>query len=80
METVISKIAEHGVLGLITALTIAALYKMFKLYEDVQEKRIEEGLAYQADSREITQLLKNLTDRFHEVTEEIRAARPRRRE
>lgn len=46
METLLSKLAEHGVIALLLALAIYAIYKLFEKYEQTQEKRANEGLTY----------------------------------
>jgi len=66
METALNKIAEQGLLGVLLVLALWALYRLFKKYEEVQEKRVQEGLAYQRDAQEGSHILETLTEQVRD--------------
>lgn len=46
MEQLLLKLAEHGLVALLLALALYALYKLFLRYEAVQKARIDDAVAY----------------------------------
>lgn len=61
LDTIIDIFLKQGLLGAVLVLCLIALYKLTIRYDEVQEKRISEGLENQKIMVELTRSVKELT-------------------
>jgi hypothetical protein len=69
---VVKQIAASGPLGLLCALLVYAIYKLFVRYEAIQAARIEDAKKSQEDSRRAMSLLGEIEPLLRELTQQIR--------
>ncbi len=66
LEAIFDIFLKQGLLGAFLILALFALYKLVGRYDDIQEKRIGEGLANQKIMIELTQSVQELTRALQE--------------
>ncbi len=61
LDSVLETILKQGLVGAVLVLALFMLYRLVIKYDEVQEKRIAEGLANQKLMGELTQSVRDLT-------------------
>jgi cell division protein FtsL len=61
IDAILETILKQGLVGAILILALVMLYRLVMKYDEVQEKRIAEGLANQKLMADLTQSVKDLT-------------------
>lgn len=75
---IIKQIASNGPWGLICAVLILALYRLFVRYEKVQADRIQDAKAMQEDSRKAISLVAEIQPLLRDLSQQIRENRRNR--
>lgn len=61
VNAILLKTMEQGPLGVLLAIVLYMVYKLYQKLNEVQEKRIAEGLSCQTTMQANTQAVKDLT-------------------
>ncbi len=66
LDAILETILRQGLVGAILVLALIMLYRLVMKYDEVQEKRIAEGLSNQKLMADLTQSVRDLTRALQE--------------
>lgn len=74
MEHLLGKLAEHGIVALLLALSLWALYKLFNKYEAAQQARISDATTYAEKLSGALDVVEGVKNERVELLEMLRTA------